>query len=115
MELDPGGTWQDSRHDSTEAGGKCSTVSGSVWDYYYYCADGGGLQPHARAPRMGSRASWGMALSGFRGKSRCRGGRAVVGLRVRFPARRSWTTMIASGNPLSTLTTRLTSAIYDYS
>ena len=80
MELDPGGTWQDSRHDSTEAGGRCSTASGSVWDYYYYCADGGGLQPHARAPRMGSRASWGMALSGFRGKSRCRGGRAVVEL-----------------------------------
>lgn len=44
MELDPGRTWQDSRHDSTEADGKCSTASGSVWDYYYYyCADGGGL------------------------------------------------------------------------
>ena len=110
MELDPGGTWQDSRHGSTAAGGKCSTASGSVWDYYY-CADGG-LQMHARALRKDSRASWGMALSGFRGRSRCRGGRAVVGLRVRFPARRSWTTMIASGNPLSTLTMRLTSAIY---
>lgn len=111
MELDPGGTWQDSRHDSTAAGGRCSTATGSVLDCYGYCA-GGGLQLHARVPRNGSQASLEMALSGFRGKSRCRGGRAVVGLRVRFPARRSWTTMIASGNPLSTLTTRLTSAIY---
>lgn len=114
MELDPGGTWQDSHHDSPAADGRCSTASGSVWDYYYCCADCG-LRPHARAPRKDSRVSWGMALSEFRGKSVCRGGRVVVGLRVRFPARRSWTTMIASGNPPSTLTTRLTSAIYDCS
>lgn len=59
MELDPGGTWQGSRHDSTAVGGRCSTASNSVWDYYYYCADGG-LPPHARAPRSDSQASWGM-------------------------------------------------------